>query len=129
MNKIFSISPSKFTVQFIICILSVSILLTGCHSYYVILKDNYHKINSMEDIKIVYTNGKECVVEKNDTVNYRMIGDSLVVNQGNNQKIILMNEVDKIKENRFDLGGTITVSLVALTILVVVFLSLNPFKT
>lgn len=83
----------------------------------------------MEDIKIVYTNGKECVVEKNDTVNYRMIGDSLVVNQGNNQKIILMNEVDKIKENRFDLGGTITVSLVALTILVVVFLSLNPFKT
>jgi hypothetical protein len=83
----------------------------------------------MEDIKIVYTNGKEFVVEKNDTINARIIGDSLVVIHGVEKKFIQMSEIEKIRENRFDLGGTITISLVALTILVVLFFSMDPFKT
>ncbi len=90
-------------------------MLTGCHSYYLISEDDYNKIETMEDIKIIYTNGKEFVVEKNDTTNVKMIEDSLVVYQGEEMKFIPMNEVEKIKENRFDLGGTITISLVALT--------------
>jgi hypothetical protein len=109
--------------------LSISILFTGCHSYYVIQKDNYDKIETIEDIKIVYTDGKEFVVEKNDTTYAKVIGDSLIVNKGLEKKIIQMSEVEKIKENRFDLGGTITISLVALTILVVLFFSMDPFKT
>jgi hypothetical protein len=83
----------------------------------------------MDDIKIVYKNGKEFIVEKDDTTNIKLVGDSLVVSEGVETKIIEMNEVEKIKENRFDLGGTITISLVALTILVVLFLSMDPFKT
>jgi hypothetical protein len=77
----------------------------------------------MEDIKIVYTNGKEFVVEKNDTTNARIIGDSLVVVQGVEKKFIQMNEVEKIKENRFDVGGTITLVLLGLTLLVIGFYS------
>lgn len=111
------------------CILCISILFTGCHSYYTIPNEDYGKIESMEDIKIVYTNGKEFVVEINNTTNVRIIGDSLVVHQGAEEKFIHMSEVEKIKVNRFDLGGTITISLVALTILVVLFLSMDPFKT
>lgn len=120
---------SNFAFRFIIWLLSVSILLTGCHSYYTIPKDDYNKVSTMEDIKIVYKNGKEFIVEKDDTTKVKIEGDSLVVYQGTKQKIIQMNEVDRIKENRFDLGGTITISLVALTILVVLFLSMDPFKT
>lgn len=75
----------------------------------------------MEDIKIVYTNGKEFVAEKNNTINARIIGDSLVVIQGVEKKFIQINEVEKIKEKRFDFGGTVTLSLVCLTILVVLF--------
>jgi len=103
--------------------------LTACHSYYVIPKDSYSKVEKMEDIKIVFMNGKELIVEKDDTTKVKIGGDSLVVYQGTKQKIIQMAEVDKIKESRFDLGGTITISLVALTILVVLFFSMDPFKT
>jgi len=120
---------SNFAFRFIVCLLSVSILLTGCHSYYVIPKDSYSKVETMEDIKIVYKNGKEFIIEKDDTTRVKIGGDSLIVYQGTKQKIIQMTEVDKIKENRFDLGGTITISLVALTILVVLFFSMDPFKT
>lgn len=83
----------------------------------------------MEDIKIVYTNGKEFVVEKNDTTNFKMIEDSVAISKGEEMKFIPMSEIAKIKENKFDLGGTITISLVALTILVVLFFSMDPFKT
>ena len=104
-------------------------MLTGCHSYFTIPKEDYDKISTMEDIKIVYSNGKEFVVEKDDTTKVKIEEASLVVYQGTKQKIIQMSEVDKIKENRLDLGGTITISLVALTILVVLFFSIDPFKT
>jgi len=52
----------------------------------------------------------------------------LVVSQGEKMKFIPMSEIAKIKENKFDLGGTITISLVALTIVVVLLLSMDPFK-
>ena len=120
---------SNFAFRFIVCLLSVSILLTGCHSYFVIPKDNYNKIDTLEDIKIVYTNGKEFIVEKNDTTYAKVSGDSLIVNRGTEKKIIQMSEIEKIKESRFDLGGSITISLIALTILVVLFFSMDPFKT
>jgi len=45
----------------------------------------------------------------------------LIIHQGAEMKIIGMSEVEKLKENRFDLGGTITLSLIALAILVVIF--------
>ena len=77
----------------------------------------------MEDIKIVFMNGKEFTIEKDDTTRVKIGGDSLVVYQGTKQKIIQMTEVDKIKENRFDLGGTITITLIGLTILFIVFAS------
>jgi len=120
---------SNFTFRFIVCQLSVSILLTGCHSYFVIPKDSYSKVETMEDIKIVYKDGKEFIVEKNDTTYAKVTGDSLIVNRGTEKKFIQMSEIEKIKESRFDLGGTITISLVALTILVVLFFSMRPFKT
>jgi hypothetical protein len=96
-------------------------MLTCCHSYFTIPKEDYDKISTMEDIKIIYGSGKEFVVEENDTTNARIIGDSLVVIQGVEKKIIQMNEVEKIKENRFDLGGTITVIIIPLIILVAYF--------
>ncbi|HSW56352.1 MAG TPA: hypothetical protein VLH59_14795 [Ignavibacteriaceae bacterium] len=77
----------------------------------------------MVDIKIVFMNGKEFIIEKDDTTRVKIGGDSLVVYQGTKQKIIQMTEVDKIKENRFDLGGTITLTLIGLTILFIVFAS------
>lgn len=112
---------SRISFHFTIWVLSISILLTGCYSYYTIPNQDY--------IKIVHTNGKEFVVRKNDTTNIKIMGDSLVVNQGAERKIISMNDVEKIKENRFDLGGTVTLSLVCLTILVVLFFSTFSFKT
>lgn len=120
---------SHITFHFTIWILSISILFTSCYSYYSIPNDDYSKIENLEDIKIVYTNGKEFVVEKNDTTNVHIVDDSLIVYKGTQKKIISMDEVEKIKESRFDLGGTITISLVALTILVVLFFSTFSFKT
>jgi len=98
-------------------------LFTGCYSYYTIPNDDYSKIENMEDIKIVYTNGKEFVVEKNDTTNARIAGDSLVVIHGVEKKFIQMSEVEKIRENRFNLVATITLTVVGLAILFVVFAS------
>jgi len=112
-----------------VTLLAFSFLITGCHSYYTIPKEDYGKIKTMEDVKVVYTNGKEFVVEKDDTTNIKLVGDSLIVSAGVETKIIEMNKVEKIKESRFDLGGTITISIVALTILVVLFFSLFSFKT
>jgi len=77
----------------------------------------------MEDIKIVYTNGKEFIVENNDTTEAKIVGDSLIVYHGVEKNLIAMNEISKIKENRFDLGGTITLTLLGLMILVIVFYS------
>ena len=84
---------SHITLHLIICILCISILITGCHSYYTIPNDDYSKIENMEDIKIVYTNGKEFVVEKNDTTYAKVIEDSLIVKRGLEIKVIQMNEV------------------------------------
>ena len=109
--------------RFIVFLLSVSILLTGCHSFYEVPKDDYSNIEKMNDIKVVYKNGKEFVVEKDDTTNIKMVGDSLIVHQGIETQSIGMNEVEKIRESRFDLGGTITLTLIGLTILVIVFFS------
>ena len=109
--------------RFIVFLLSLSILLTGCHSFYEVPKDDYSNLEKMNDIKVVYKNGKEFIVEKDDTTNIKMVEDSLIVHQGIETKSIGMNEVEKIRESRFDLGGTITLTLIGLTILVILFFS------
>ena len=86
-------------------------------------KDDYSNLEKMNDIKVVYKNGKEFVVEKDDTTNVKIVGDSLIVSQGIEKKSIGMSEVEKIRESRFDLSGTITLTLIGLTILVIVFFS------
>jgi hypothetical protein len=117
------------TFRFIVFLLSVSILLTGCHSYFEVSRDDYSNLEKMNDIKVVYKDGKEFVVEKDDTTNVKMVEDSLIVYQGIETKSIGMNEVEKIRESRFDLGGTITISIVTFTLLIVLFLSTFSFKT
>ena len=115
--------------RFIVFLLSISILLTGCHSYFEVSRDDYSNLEKMNDIKVVYKNGKEFIVEKDDTTNIKMVGDSLIVHQGIETQSIGMNEVEKIRESRFDLGVTITISIVAFTFFLVLFLSADPFKT
>jgi hypothetical protein len=80
-------------------------------------KEDYNNLEKMNDIKIVYKNGKEFVVEKDDTTNIKMVEDSLIVHQGIETKSIGMNEVENIKESRFDLGGT----LIGIVVCVIVF--------
>ncbi len=104
-------------------------MLTSCHSFFEVPKEDYSNLEKMNDIKVVYKNGKEFVVEKDDTTNIKMVEDSLIVHQGIETKSIGMNEVEKIKESRFDLGGTITISIVTFTLLLVLFLSTFSFKT
>lgn len=120
---------SSFGFRLMIFHLSISIFLTGCHSFYEVLKDDYANLDKMNDIKVVYKNGKEFVVEKDDTTNVKIAGDSLVVYQGAERKFIGMSEVEIIRESRFDVGGTITISIVTFTLLLVLFLSSFPFKT
>lgn len=121
---------SKFSSVYsglVIILLSFSILITGCHSYYTIPKEDYSKIKTMEDVKIVYTNGKEFVIEKDDTTSLNIARDSLEVYSGSEETVIPMSEIEKIKENRFDLGGTITIVMIPLIILVASFIALiNP---
>ena len=120
---------SIIVFRFIVFLLSASILLMGCHSFYEIPKEEYENIDQMDEIKVVCKNGKEFVVEKDDSTNIKFVGDSLIVYQGTNTKFIGMSEVEKIKESRFDLGGTITMSIVTFTLLLVLFLSTFSFKT
>jgi hypothetical protein len=122
-------SYQNIAFRLFILLLCISILATGCHSFYELPKDDYSNLEKMNDIKIVYKNGKEFVVEKDDTTNVKLVGDSLIVYQGTNTKSIGMSEIEKIRESRFDLGGTITISIVAVTFFLVLFLSANPFKT
>jgi len=112
---------TRSSFRFIVALLSISILLTGCHSFFEVPQNDYNYLDKMNDIKIVYKNGKEFIIEKDDTTNIKMAGDSLIVTQGTNTKFIGMNEVEKIRESRFDLGGTITLTLIGLTIMVIVF--------
>ena len=109
--------------RFIVFLLAISILLTGCHSFFEVPREDYGSLEKLNDIKVVYKNGKEFIVEKDDTTNIKMVGDSLIVHQGIETQSIGMNEVEKIRESRFDLGGTITLTLIGLTILVIVFFS------
>jgi len=120
---------SSFTFQTTIFLLSISILLTGCYSFFEVPKNDYSNLERMNDIKVVYKNGKEFVIEKDDTTNIKIVGDSLIVHQGIEKQYIGMNEVEKIRESRFDLGGTITISIVTFTLLLVLFLSTFSFKT
>ena len=120
---------SNTAFRLITILLSLSLLSFGCHSFYTVPKDDYSNLEKMNDIKVVYKNGREFVVEKDDTTNVKIVGDSLVVFEGTEKKIIEINEVDKIRESRFDLGGTITLSVVSLTFFLVLFLSAHPFKT
>lgn len=98
-------------------------MLTGCHSFFEVPKEDYSNLEKMNDIKVVYKNGKEFVIEKDDTTNIKMVGDSLIVHQGIETQYIGMNDVENIRESRFDLGGTITLTLIGLTILFIVFAS------
>jgi hypothetical protein len=102
------LNNSDTTFRFIAFLLSISILLAGCHSFYEVPKDNYSNLERMNDIKIVYKNGKEFIVEKDDTTNVKMVEDSLIVYQGIETKSIGMNEVEKIREARFDFGRTLS---------------------
>ena len=79
----------------------------------------------MGDIKIIYKNGKEFVIEKDDTTNIKIVGDSLIVHQGAEKKVVGMNEIEKIKESRFDFGGTF--SLIVGTLVLIVLL-MPPFR-
>lgn len=115
--------------RFIVFLLSVSIMLTGCYSFFEVPKNGYSNLEKMNDIKIVYKNGKEFVVEKDDTTNVKIVGDSLIVYQGSEKKLIGVSEVEKIRESRFDLGGTITISIILFTFFLVLFLSSDTFKT
>ena len=94
--------------RLIVFLLSLSILLTGCHSFYEVPKEDYNNLERMNDIKVVYKNGKEFVVEKDDTTNIKMVEDSLIVYQGIETKSIGMNEVEKMRESRFDFGRTLS---------------------
>ena len=111
--------------RFIVFLLSLSILLSGCHSFFEVPKDDYNNLEKMNDIKIVYKNGKEFVVEKDDTTNIKMVGDSLIVHQGIETKSIGLIDVEKIRESRFDFGGTF--SLIVGT-LVLVILLMPPYR-
>ncbi|HCY76694.1 MAG TPA: hypothetical protein DHV28_12310 [Ignavibacteriales bacterium] len=99
---------SVATFRFIVFLLSVSIVLTGCHSYFEVSRDDYSNLEKMNDIKVVYKDGKEFIVEKDDTTNVKMVEDSLIVYQGIETKSIGMNEVEKIRESRFDFGRTLS---------------------
>ena len=114
---------SNVAFRLIIFLLSFSILLAGCHSYYEVSKDDYSNLEKMNDIKVVYKNGKEFVVEKDDTTEVKYEDDSLIVYRGSEKNLIAMSDISKIKENRFDLGGTITLTLLTLTILTIIFFS------
>ena len=116
---------SVATFRFIVFLLSVSILLTGCHSFFEVPKDDYSNLEKMNDIKIVYKDGNEFIVEKDDTTNIKMVEDSLIVHQGIETKSIGMNEVEKIRESRFDFGGTF--SLIVGT-LVLIILLMPPYR-
>ena len=117
---------SSFIFQITIFLLSLSILLTGCHSFYEVLKDEYSNLERMNDIKVVYKNGKEFVVEKDDTTNVKMIGDSLIVYQGANTKSIGMSEVEKIRESRFDFGGTLSLIIGSLVLIILLMPPYSP---
>jgi hypothetical protein len=119
------LNNSVSAFRFIVFLLSISILLTGCHSYFEVSRDDYSNLEKMNDIKVVYKNGKEFVVEKDDTTNVKIVGDSLIVSQGIDTKSIGMNEVEKIRESRFDFGGTF--SLIVGT-LVLIILLMPPYS-
>ena len=119
---------SMLAFKGMVVLLSLAIILTGCYSFYEIPKEEYKNLNQLDDIKIVYKNGREFVVEKDDTTNIELQNSTLIVKSGNDKKIINMSDVNKLKERRSDLGGTITLSVVIVASLLVLFLSANPFK-
>ena len=116
---------SVIAFRFIVFLLSISILLIGCHSFYEVSKDDYSNLEKMNDIKVVYKNGKEFVIKKDETTNVKLVGDSLVAYQGNEKKFIGMSEVEKVREFRFDFGGTF--SLIVGT-LVLIILLMPPYR-
>ena len=119
---------SMLAFKGMVVLLSLAIILTGCYSFYEIPKEEYKNLNQLDDIKIVYKNGREFVVEKDDSTNIELQNSTLIVQSGNDKKIINMSDVNKLKERRSDLGGTITLSVVIFASLLVLFLSANPFK-
>jgi hypothetical protein len=112
---------SVIAFRVIIFLLSISILLTGCNSFYEVSKDDYINLEKMDDIKVVYKNRMELRIEKNDTTNIKIVGDSLVIVQGNEKKFIGISELENIKESRFDLGGTIIMTILMFVFYSVIF--------
>jgi hypothetical protein len=98
----------------------------GCHSFYEIPKEEYENIDQLDDIKVVYKNGKEFVVEKDDSTNVKIVGDSLVVYQGTEKKVIGMSEVEKIRESRFDFGGTFSLIVGFLVLIILLMPRYSP---
>lgn len=111
----------------IVFLLSISILLTGCHSFFEVPKDDYNNLENMNDIKVIYKNGDELIFEKNDTTNVKIVGDSLVAVQGNEKKVIGLSELKNIKESRSDLGGTIILTILMFTFYSVLFFVVDLF--
>lgn len=90
----------------IVTLLCISILISGCCSYFPISSNDLLNNKPENKIKIILNNKKEVIVENLKDIDFANF-DEIVALQNDSTKVTFsLIEVEKISEERFDFGKT-----------------------
>lgn len=98
MNKYLS----KNSVLRCFIIIVIFIGLSGCYSYRSISMEDYKQDKEHNSIKFLLKSGEEIIISEKDSVQISADDDKVLLSRRGDERTINFNEIEKIKEERFD---------------------------
>ncbi len=76
--------------------------LTGCYSYRSISMEDYKQDKEHNSIKLLLKSGEEVIISEKDSVQISAEDDKIFISRQGDERTINFNDIEKIKEERFD---------------------------
>ncbi len=93
-------------ILFIITLLSISILITGCYSFFTISSNDLINKEDKNKVKIILKDKKEVIIENSKYI-ITSNPDEIVILQTDSTRVTYsLIEIEKILEEKFDFGKT-----------------------
>ncbi|MEN8191906.1 MAG: hypothetical protein ABFS12_03760 [Bacteroidota bacterium] len=91
---------------FVITLLSISFLNTGCYSYFAISSDELSNKETENKIKIILKDKKEVITENSKVIITSDLDEIIILQTNSTRVTYSLDEVEKILEEKFDFGKT-----------------------
>jgi len=76
--------------------------LTGCYSYRSISMEDYKQDKEHNSIKLLLKSGEEVIISEKYSVQISAEDDKIFISRQGDERTINFNDIEKIKEERFD---------------------------